>query len=87
MISDLVQPKVIIIPLWFSQPKNYSEDLQEDQKIRDCVKNYIQKNTYFIMKSSILYIKFVAHKDYMFKCNNKQQYTLSYICENLKKIN
>nr|QBC71128.1 ribosomal protein S3 [Agdestis clematidea]QBE88363.1 ribosomal protein S3 [Agdestis clematidea] len=31
--------------LWFAQPKNYSEDLQEDQKIRDCIKNYIQKNT------------------------------------------
>nr|YP_009473386.1 30S ribosomal protein S3 [Geum rupestre]QXU57472.1 ribosomal protein S3 [Geum rupestre var. rupestre]QXU57559.1 ribosomal protein S3 [[Taihangia] rupestris var. ciliata]UZG89941.1 30S ribosomal protein S3 [Syringa oblata]AVI26264.1 30S ribosomal protein S3 [Geum rupestre]QZL39021.1 ribosomal protein S3 [Geum rupestre] len=30
--------------LWFTQPKNYSEDLQEDQKIRDCIKNYVQKN-------------------------------------------
>nr|YP_009765628.1 ribosomal protein S3 [Copaifera officinalis]QIS95905.1 ribosomal protein S3 [Copaifera officinalis] len=30
--------------LWFAQPKNYSESLQEDQKIRDCIKNYIQKN-------------------------------------------
>nr|YP_010929076.1 ribosomal protein S3 [Lourtella resinosa]WKK48180.1 ribosomal protein S3 [Lourtella resinosa] len=30
--------------LWFAQPKNYSEGLQEDQKIRDCIKNYIQKN-------------------------------------------
>nr|BDR62860.1 ribosomal protein S3 [Jacquemontia paniculata] len=30
--------------LWFSQPKNYSESLQEDQKIRDCIKNYVQKN-------------------------------------------
>nr|QJQ37675.1 ribosomal protein S3 [Aesculus chinensis] len=30
--------------LWFAQPKNYSEDLQEDQKIRDCIKNYVQKN-------------------------------------------
>lgn len=29
---------------WFSQPKNYSEDLQEDQKIRNCIKNYLQKN-------------------------------------------
>ncbi|KAI3881700.1 hypothetical protein MKX03_016720 [Papaver bracteatum] len=26
--------------LWFSQPKSYSEGLQEDQKIRDCIKNY-----------------------------------------------
>ena len=30
--------------LWLAQPKNYSEDLQEDQKIRDCIKNYVQKN-------------------------------------------
>nr|YP_009907613.1 ribosomal protein S3 [Terminalia phillyreifolia]QLI54165.1 ribosomal protein S3 [Terminalia phillyreifolia] len=30
--------------IWFSQPKNYSKGLQEDQKIRDCIKNYIQKN-------------------------------------------
>nr|ARC97310.1 ribosomal protein S3 [Alchemilla pectinata] len=30
--------------VWFAQPKNYSEDLQEDQKIRDCIKNYVQKN-------------------------------------------
>lgn len=30
--------------IWFAQPKNYSEDLQEDQKIRNCIKNYIQKN-------------------------------------------
>nr|YP_010644026.1 ribosomal protein S3 [Saxifraga yarlungzangboensis]WBQ57603.1 ribosomal protein S3 [Saxifraga yarlungzangboensis] len=31
--------------LWFTQPKNYSEGLQEDQKIRDCINNYVQKNT------------------------------------------
>nr|YP_010360778.1 ribosomal protein S3 [Dillenia turbinata]ADD29928.1 ribosomal protein S3 [Dillenia indica]UNQ85738.1 ribosomal protein S3 [Dillenia turbinata] len=30
--------------IWFTQPKNYSEDLQEDQKIRNCIKNYVQKN-------------------------------------------
>nr|YP_009241625.1 ribosomal protein S3 [Lagerstroemia fauriei]YP_009245544.1 ribosomal protein S3 [Lagerstroemia guilinensis]YP_009259925.1 ribosomal protein S3 [Lagerstroemia indica]YP_009316931.1 ribosomal protein S3 [Lagerstroemia floribunda]YP_009364532.1 ribosomal protein S3 [Lagerstroemia intermedia]YP_009380422.1 ribosomal protein S3 [Lagerstroemia subcostata]YP_009659616.1 ribosomal protein S3 [Lagerstroemia limii]YP_009659701.1 ribosomal protein S3 [Lagerstroemia siamica]YP_009659956.1 ribosomal len=30
--------------IWFAQPKNYSEGLQEDQKIRDCIKNFIQKN-------------------------------------------
>nr|YP_010030158.1 ribosomal protein S3 [Ficus curtipes]YP_010030238.1 ribosomal protein S3 [Ficus microcarpa]YP_010033763.1 ribosomal protein S3 [Ficus altissima]WBP65816.1 ribosomal protein S3 [Ficus benjamina]QOV01027.1 ribosomal protein S3 [Ficus curtipes]QOV01107.1 ribosomal protein S3 [Ficus microcarpa]QOW07057.1 ribosomal protein S3 [Ficus altissima]QOW38550.1 ribosomal protein S3 [Ficus altissima] len=30
--------------LWFAQRKNYSEDLQEDQKIRNCIKNYVQKN-------------------------------------------
>nr|QGA86493.1 ribosomal protein S3 [Guilfoylia monostylis] len=30
--------------LWFAQPKNYSEGLQEDQKIRDCIKNYVQNN-------------------------------------------
>ena len=30
--------------LWFAQPKNYSEGLEEDQKIRDYIKNYVQKN-------------------------------------------
>nr|YP_010366608.1 ribosomal protein S3 [Magnolia panamensis]UOU86947.1 ribosomal protein S3 [Magnolia panamensis] len=30
--------------LWFAQPKNYSIGLQEDEKIRDCIKNYVQKN-------------------------------------------
>nr|YP_009582210.1 ribosomal protein S3 [Bixa orellana]QBK83745.1 ribosomal protein S3 [Bixa orellana]QGS65388.1 ribosomal protein S3 [Bixa orellana] len=30
--------------LWFAQPKNYSEGLQEDKKIRDCIKNFVQKN-------------------------------------------
>nr|YP_010160870.1 ribosomal protein S3 [Baccaurea ramiflora]QRH18376.1 ribosomal protein S3 [Baccaurea ramiflora]QXF60477.1 ribosomal protein S3 [Baccaurea ramiflora] len=29
---------------WFAQPQNYSEGLQEDQKIRNCIKNYVQKN-------------------------------------------
>nr|YP_009407367.1 ribosomal protein S3 [Aldrovanda vesiculosa]YP_009407385.1 ribosomal protein S3 [Aldrovanda vesiculosa]ASA46285.1 ribosomal protein S3 [Aldrovanda vesiculosa]ASA46333.1 ribosomal protein S3 [Aldrovanda vesiculosa]QBC71203.1 ribosomal protein S3 [Aldrovanda vesiculosa]QBC71204.1 ribosomal protein S3 [Aldrovanda vesiculosa]QBE88691.1 ribosomal protein S3 [Aldrovanda vesiculosa] len=28
---------------WFAQPKNYSEGLQEDQKIRNCITNYVQK--------------------------------------------
>nr|YP_009403770.1 ribosomal protein S3 [Isotoma hypocrateriformis]ASA34962.1 ribosomal protein S3 [Isotoma hypocrateriformis] len=28
--------------LWFAQPKKYSENLQEDAKIRDYIKNYIQ---------------------------------------------
>nr|QWQ50493.1 ribosomal protein S3 [Ricinus communis] len=31
--------------LWFAQPKNYSEGLQEDQKIRNCIKNYVKNNT------------------------------------------
>nr|YP_010294873.1 ribosomal protein S3 [Crotalaria albida]UMO90811.1 ribosomal protein S3 [Crotalaria albida] len=30
--------------LWFAQPTNYSNNLQEDKKIRDCIMNYIQKN-------------------------------------------
>lgn len=30
--------------LWFAQPKNYSEGLEEDKKIRDYIKNYVQKN-------------------------------------------
>nr|YP_009403180.1 ribosomal protein S3 [Cyanea leptostegia]ASA34372.1 ribosomal protein S3 [Cyanea leptostegia] len=29
--------------LWFAQPKKYSENLQEDAKIRDYIKNYLQK--------------------------------------------
>nr|AMC32604.1 ribosomal protein S3 [Euphorbia marginata] len=31
--------------LWFAQPKNYSEGLQEDQKIRNSIKNFVKKNT------------------------------------------
>nr|QFV19930.1 ribosomal protein S3 [Macrosolen tricolor] len=30
--------------LWFAQSKDYSYGLQEDQKIRDFIKNYVQKN-------------------------------------------
>nr|YP_009461594.1 ribosomal protein S3 [Ranunculus reptans]AUT82863.1 ribosomal protein S3 [Ranunculus flammula]AUT82949.1 ribosomal protein S3 [Ranunculus reptans] len=30
--------------VWFAQPKSYSEGLQEDKKIKDCIKNYVQKN-------------------------------------------
>lgn len=30
--------------LWFEQPKNYPKGLQEDKKIRDSIKNYVQKN-------------------------------------------
>nr|YP_010457832.1 ribosomal protein S3 [Celastrus gemmatus]UUA69068.1 ribosomal protein S3 [Celastrus gemmatus] len=30
--------------LWFVQPTNYSESLQEDQKIRNFIKNYVQQN-------------------------------------------
>nr|AVM83797.1 ribosomal protein S3 [Adenocalymma gracielzae] len=30
--------------LWFAEPKNYLEGLQEDQKIRDFIKTYVQKN-------------------------------------------
>uniref|UniRef100_UPI00315D30B2 ribosomal protein S3 n=1 Tax=Pyrola atropurpurea TaxID=642525 RepID=UPI00315D30B2 len=30
--------------LWFAQPKNYSESLEEDQKIRNYIQNYVQKN-------------------------------------------
>nr|YP_010159009.1 ribosomal protein S3 [Austrosteenisia blackii]QRG31289.1 ribosomal protein S3 [Austrosteenisia blackii] len=30
--------------LWFAEPTNYFENLQEDKKIRDFIKNYIQKN-------------------------------------------
>nr|YP_010920679.1 ribosomal protein S3 [Philotheca pungens]WAJ53663.1 ribosomal protein S3 [Philotheca pungens] len=30
--------------LWFAKQKNYCEGLQEDQKIRNILKNYVQKN-------------------------------------------
>nr|YP_010457213.1 ribosomal protein S3 [Celastrus stylosus]YP_010490254.1 ribosomal protein S3 [Celastrus kusanoi]QXJ80133.1 ribosomal protein L16 [Celastrus orbiculatus]UUA68361.1 ribosomal protein S3 [Celastrus stylosus]UWM12623.1 ribosomal protein S3 [Celastrus kusanoi] len=30
--------------LWFVQPTNYSESLQEDHKIRNFIKNYVQQN-------------------------------------------
>nr|YP_009556093.1 ribosomal protein S3 [Scaevola taccada]QBC69970.1 ribosomal protein S3 [Scaevola taccada] len=30
--------------LWFEEPKNYSEGLQQDQEIRNYIKNYIQEN-------------------------------------------
>nr|CUR06566.1 rps3 [Acacia scirpifolia] len=43
--------------LWFAQPKNYSESLQEDEKIRDCIKNYVQKN---MKKSSGIDIEGIA---------------------------
>nr|YP_009748279.1 ribosomal protein S3 [Pogonia japonica]YP_009748355.1 ribosomal protein S3 [Pogonia minor]QII89959.1 ribosomal protein S3 [Pogonia japonica]QII90035.1 ribosomal protein S3 [Pogonia minor] len=29
---------------WFAQPKNFSLGIQEDEKIRNCIKNYVQKN-------------------------------------------
>nr|YP_010718740.1 ribosomal protein S3 [Lemna turionifera]WDQ44343.1 ribosomal protein S3 [Lemna turionifera] len=29
---------------WFAQRKSFSMGLQEDEKIRDCIKNYVQKN-------------------------------------------
>nr|YP_010474061.1 ribosomal protein S3 [Corydalis crispa]UVH68274.1 ribosomal protein S3 [Corydalis crispa] len=28
--------------LWFAKPQNYSKGLQEDQKIRDCIKNFVR---------------------------------------------
>ena len=51
--------------LWFAQPKNYSEDLQEDQKIRDCIKNYIKKNMkiflIFFLNKDIFYFDYGAN--------------------------
>nr|YP_009674136.1 ribosomal protein S3 [Lilium pensylvanicum]QDC33835.1 ribosomal protein S3 [Lilium pensylvanicum]QHD45775.1 ribosomal protein S3 [Lilium pensylvanicum] len=29
---------------WFAQPQNYSAGIQEDEKIRNCIKDYVQKN-------------------------------------------
>nr|YP_009108232.1 ribosomal protein S3 [Orobanche latisquama]CDI06858.1 ribosomal protein S3 [Orobanche latisquama] len=31
---------------WFSQPKNYSEGIQEDQKLRYFIKNYVKRNMF-----------------------------------------
>nr|YP_009670462.1 ribosomal protein S3 [Passiflora jatunsachensis]YP_009670481.1 ribosomal protein S3 [Passiflora jatunsachensis]YP_009670833.1 ribosomal protein S3 [Passiflora rufa]YP_009670852.1 ribosomal protein S3 [Passiflora rufa]QCX29728.1 ribosomal protein S3 [Passiflora jatunsachensis]QCX29729.1 ribosomal protein S3 [Passiflora jatunsachensis]QCX30100.1 ribosomal protein S3 [Passiflora rufa]QCX30101.1 ribosomal protein S3 [Passiflora rufa] len=33
--------------LWFEQPKNYSQGLQEDKRIRNSIQNYVQKNIKF----------------------------------------
>uniref|UniRef100_UPI0030FEFD74 ribosomal protein S3 n=1 Tax=Verhuellia lunaria TaxID=447313 RepID=UPI0030FEFD74 len=30
--------------VWFAQSKSYSRGLQEDEKIRDCINNYVEKN-------------------------------------------
>nr|YP_009269810.1 ribosomal protein S3 [Neottia camtschatea]ANT72713.1 ribosomal protein S3 [Neottia camtschatea] len=29
---------------WFAKPKNFSTGLQEDEKIRNCIKDYVKKN-------------------------------------------
>nr|YP_009366467.1 ribosomal protein S3 [Piper auritum]YP_784512.1 ribosomal protein S3 [Piper cenocladum]Q06GM1.1 RecName: Full=Small ribosomal subunit protein uS3c; AltName: Full=30S ribosomal protein S3, chloroplastic [Piper cenocladum]ABI14510.1 ribosomal protein S3 [Piper cenocladum]ARJ62140.1 ribosomal protein S3 [Piper auritum] len=31
--------------IWFAQSKSYSRGLQEDEKIRDCIQHYVEKNT------------------------------------------
>nr|YP_010479467.1 ribosomal protein S3 [Mahonia cardiophylla]YP_010479496.1 ribosomal protein S3 [Mahonia cardiophylla]UVJ67342.1 ribosomal protein S3 [Mahonia cardiophylla]UVJ67371.1 ribosomal protein S3 [Mahonia cardiophylla] len=44
--------------LWFEQPKNYPEGLQEDKKIQDCIKNYVEKNIKISSSAeTIVYIK------------------------------
>nr|YP_010484192.1 ribosomal protein S3 [Piper umbellatum]UVV36302.1 ribosomal protein S3 [Piper umbellatum] len=30
--------------IWFAQSKSYSRGLQEDEKIRDCIQHYVEKN-------------------------------------------
>nr|UIS24033.1 ribosomal protein S3 [Myosurus minimus] len=30
--------------IWFAHPKSYSEGLQEDKKIKNCIKNFVEKN-------------------------------------------
>lgn len=42
---------------WFAQPKNYSEGLQEDQKIRDCIKYVQKKNMRMSCVEKIAHIK------------------------------
>nr|AIN75520.1 ribosomal protein S3 [Campanula americana] len=39
--------------LWFAKPKNYIKELQDDEKIRDYIKNYIQKNMLFSVRALI----------------------------------
>jgi small subunit ribosomal protein S3 len=29
--------------LWFARPNHFPAGLQEDERIRDCIKNYVQK--------------------------------------------
>ncbi|KAL0925497.1 hypothetical protein M5K25_003836 [Dendrobium thyrsiflorum] len=29
---------------WFAKPKNFSKGLQEDERIRNCIKDYVKKN-------------------------------------------
>nr|YP_010475785.1 ribosomal protein S3 [Corydalis retingensis]UVH70072.1 ribosomal protein S3 [Corydalis retingensis] len=39
--------------LWFAEPKNYSKGLQEDQKIRDCIKNFVRDSIKKNVKKNI----------------------------------
>ncbi|KAF6997937.1 hypothetical protein CFC21_014102 [Triticum aestivum] len=56
---------------WFAQPKNYSEGLQEDKKIRDCIKNYIQKNR---KKGSNRKIEFKFRSNYTYRNPKRNRY-------------
>lgn len=49
--------------LWFAQPKEYSENLQEDAKIRDYIKNYIQKKMKISSAVGILRIEIQKQTD------------------------
>uniref|UniRef100_UPI0030FE9437 ribosomal protein S3 n=1 Tax=Zippelia begoniifolia TaxID=126646 RepID=UPI0030FE9437 len=44
--------------VWFAQSKSYSKGLQEDEKIRDCINNYIEKN---MRTSSVFEGKGISH--------------------------
>nr|YP_010976963.1 ribosomal protein S3 [Zantedeschia elliottiana]WNZ34186.1 ribosomal protein S3 [Zantedeschia elliottiana] len=39
--------------LWFAQPKRFSTGLQEDEKIRDCINNYIQNRIHNYIQKNI----------------------------------
>lgn len=49
--------------LWFAQPKEYSENLQEDAKIRYYIKNYIQKKMKISSAVGILRIEIQKQTD------------------------
>lgn len=49
--------------LWFAQPKEYSENLQEDAKIRNYINNYIQKKMKISSAVGILRIEIQKQTD------------------------
>nr|YP_009757816.1 ribosomal protein S3 [Lankesterella ceracifolia]QIM61204.1 ribosomal protein S3 [Lankesterella ceracifolia] len=56
---------------WFAKPKDYSMGLQEDEKIRNCIKNYVKKKkkissgfegiAYMVIKKKIDFIQVIIY--------------------------